>query len=112
MPSAPKRNKNEEEAAIRRFAAEIARQMGRGVSERDYPRLARDRRWEGTTHLMLQVHSGGKLDKVTVATSSGYDILDARAIELIKRLKLPTVPDEIQSSTFVVRIPIKFALRE
>ncbi len=112
MPSAPKRNKLDVEAVIQRFAAEISRQMGKGVSERDYPRLARDRGWQGTTHLLLHISADGQLGEITVATSSGFDILDTRAIELVKRIKLPSMPADIESHAFTVRIPVRFAVRE
>jgi protein TonB len=105
------RNKADEEKAIQRFAFDISRQIGRGVSDRDYPRVARERRWQGTTQLVLRIHADGKLEDVKVATSSGYDVLDARAVELVKRLRLPAVPAEIEHA-FAVRIPVQFSLRE
>jgi protein TonB len=110
QPPAPKRNVAEERAAIERFAREISKQFD--VSERDYPRLARDRRWQGTTQLLLNIKSDGKLGEVSVATSSGYDILDRRALELLNKVKLPALPPEIQSRAFAVRVPVRFALRD
>jgi protein TonB len=110
QPPAPKRNIAEERAAIERFAREISKQFD--VSERDYPRLARDRRWQGTTHLLLNIKPDGKLGEVSVATSSGYEILDRRALELLNKVKLPALPPEIQSRAFAVRVPVRFALRE
>jgi protein TonB len=112
MPSAPRRNKLDVEATIQRFAAQISRQMGKEVSERDYPRLARNRRWQGTTHLLLHISADGQLGEIAVATSSGFDILDTRAIELVKRLKLPPMPADIEAHAFTVRLPVRFALRE
>jgi TonB family protein len=111
LPSAPVRNKGNEERAIHQFAADIARQMGRQVSERDYPRIARERKWQGITQVMLQIAADGKLLEVKVASSSGYEVLDARAVELIKGLSLPAVPADIEHS-FSVRIPVRFSLRD
>jgi TonB family C-terminal domain len=82
------------------------------VSERDYPRLARDRRWQGTTQLVLRIRADGSLGEVIVATSSGYEILDERALEVVNQIKLPAVPLEIQSRAFAVRIPVRFDLKE
>ena len=112
MPAAPKRNKADEEEAIRRYASEVSRAIERAVSERDYPRLARDRRWQGTAHLVLRIHADGKLGEVKVATSSGYDILDQRALDIISKLKLPIVPAEVQTRAFSVRVPVSFMLRD
>jgi TonB family protein len=82
------------------------------VSKRDYPRIAQDRRWEGTTQLVVRFHAGGRLSEVTVALSSGYDVLDQRAVELMNQITLPAVPTEIQSRAFAVRIPVNFTLKE
>jgi protein TonB len=109
-PPAPKRNIAEEKAAIERFAREITKQFD--VSERDYPRQARDRHWQGTTYLVLSIQADGKLGGANVATSSGFEILDRRALELMNRVKLPPLPPEIQSRAFTVRVPVRFALRE
>jgi len=109
-PPVPKRNKAEEDAAIQRFAKLVSKQFD--VSERDYPRLARDRRWQGTTELLLNFQADGKLGEVRVATSSGYEILDRRALELLNRMKLPALPPEIQARAFAVRVPVRFALRD
>jgi protein TonB len=112
IPAPPKRSKTDEEAAIRRYASEISRQMEKSLSARDYPRVARDRNWQGTTHLVLRIRAGGKLERVTIATSSGYEVLDQRAIELVNSLALPSVPEEIHSSSFAVRVPVRFALKD
>jgi protein TonB len=82
------------------------------MSEQDYPRLARDRGWQGTAELRLQIGSDGKLKNVSVLNSSGYEVLDQRAIEKVNSLRMPRVPAEIRSRAFTVRIPIKFALRD
>jgi protein TonB len=112
IPAPAKRSKADEEAAMRRYATEVSRLIGKGVSERDYPRLARDRRWQGTTQLVLRIRADGSLGEVTVATSSGYEILDERALEVVNQIKLPAVPLEIQSRAFAVRIPVRFDLKE
>ena len=85
--------------------------MWKHVSERDYPRLTRDRGREGTTQLLVRISGDGQLSEITVASSSGFGILDTRAVELVKRVKLPAVPAEIEAQPFSVRIPVKFALR-
>ena len=51
-----------------------------------YPPLARSRGWEGTVLLGLSVESDGRLDKIHVARSSGYTVLDDSAVNSLKRL--------------------------
>jgi protein TonB len=110
-PSA-RHNKADEDAAARAYATQLARLIGKNVSRRDYPRIAQDRRWEGTTQLVVRFHAGGRLSEVTVASSSGYDVLDQRAVELVNHITLPAVPAAIESRAFAVRIPVSFTLRE
>jgi TonB family protein len=110
IPSVPKRNKAEEAAAISRFAHEISGALRKAVSKRDYPPLARDRRWQGTTQLTLHIHPDGRLGDASVANSSGYEVLDQRALELVKKLELPAVPPEIQSRAFAVGVSVRFTL--
>jgi protein TonB len=112
LPALPRRAKADEDAAIRRFAREISRALGKEMSEQDYPRLARDRGWQGTAELRLQIGTDGKLKNVSVLNSSGYEVLDQRAIEKVNGLRMPRVPSEIRARAFTVRIPIKFALRD
>ena len=100
--------------AISRFALEIQSRVGRLVKERGdaaYPRLARDRRWEGTSHVRVEFGPGGKVKSIAVNTSSGYAVLDQRALEMVKEV-MPKVPDELRDRDFTVRFPIVFKLVE
>jgi protein TonB len=54
-----------------------------------YPRMAQLRGWQGTTELKVLVSSDGKLKDVTVAHSSGFDVLDQQAISMVG----PAAPD-------------------
>ena len=112
LPTAPKLGKADEDASIKRFAQDISRALGKHISEQDYPRLARERGWQGTTDLRLTIGPDGKLKDIVVQSSSNYDILDQRALEKLKALVLPRVPAEMKGRAFTVRIPVKFALRE
>jgi protein TonB len=96
-----------------RFAMEIQRRVGKIVDERGermYPRLARDRKWEGTTQVSVEYTSDGRLKGVRVATSSGYAVLDQKAIEMVEEV-LPAVPRDLRGKNFTVRLPIVFKLK-
>jgi protein TonB len=100
--------------ALDRFALEIQKRVGKIVNERGermYPRLARERKWEGTTQVAVEYSANGKLKRVTVATSSGYAVLDQKAVEMVQEV-LPAVPRELRSKNFTVRLPILFKLKE
>jgi protein TonB len=95
-----------------RYGKLINSRVGKYVKERGesaYPRLARDRGWEGKTLVRLEFARNGKLKSVIVQSSSGYPILDQRALEIVKEV-LPPVPDELKNREFSVRLPIDFNL--
>lgn len=51
-----------------------------------YPPLARARGWEGTVLVGFRLASDGRLEALRVARSSGYDILDASAIDSLGKV--------------------------
>lgn len=100
--------------ALDRFALEIQSRVGKLVKERGdraYPRLARERKWEGATQVSVEFDMSGKLKRVSVAGSSGHAVLDQRAIEMVQEV-LPPVPRDLRGKNFVVRLPIVFKLKE
>jgi protein TonB len=102
-----------DEGALDRFALEIQSRVGKLVQqrgERAYPRLARERKWEGTAQIAVEFGANGQLKRVTVAESSGHAVLDQKAIEMVQQV-LPKVPRELRSRNFTVRLPILFKLK-
>lgn len=76
-----------------------------------YPHLARARHLEGRVVVRAVIREDGHLAKVDVAESSGHEILDMDAIEIIKRacplhLKQPLGRPEV-----VVQVPISYKLQ-
>jgi len=51
-----------------------------------YPPLARARGWEGTVLVGFHLGANGALDAIRVARSSGYDILDASALDSLGKV--------------------------
>jgi len=77
-----------------------------------YPRLARERGWEGEVLLRVVVTEGGRVRQVTVERSSGHDLLDTTALRAVRRWRfhpsrLGATPVEGE-----VRVPVRFELRE
>jgi protein TonB len=77
-----------------------------------YPRLARERGWEGEVLLRVVVTEGGRVREVTVERSSGHALLDSTALRAVRRwrfhpCRLGATPVEGE-----VRIPVRFELRE
>jgi protein TonB len=60
-----------------------ARAAGTNVRP-EYPSLALARRWQGRVVLDVSVRADGRVDAVSIARSSGYDVLDEAAVAAVR----------------------------
>jgi len=74
-----------------------------------YPIIARRMGWEGTVVVRFVLTSEGKVRKVDVEKSSGFEILDRNALEVIK---LASKDFPKPSKDVVVVIPVVYRLEE
>ena len=51
----------------------------------DYPRLARQNRWEGVVHLRATISTRGEVESLVIENSSGHQVLDASALRGVRR---------------------------
>jgi protein TonB len=51
----------------------------------NYPRLARERCWHGTTRLRIEVLTSGLAGHIQIVNSSGYRILDEASVETVRQ---------------------------
>lgn len=76
-----------------------------------YPPLARHRGWEGTVLLVLSVEPNGQLDKIHVARSSGYAVLDNSALNSLKRIgQLVEARDWLDGRSVDLQLPVIYRL--
>jgi len=75
-----------------------------------YPLEARKARLEGTVQVGISFEGSGRLGAVTVAHSSGHQLLDQRALELVRESMLPP-PPELVATPFVVQVPVVFQMQ-
>jgi protein TonB len=75
-----------------------------------YPRLARERGWEGAVLLRVQVLTDGTAGEVTLSQSSGYKILDDAALFAVKTWKFSPARLGPLAINSWVEIPISFKL--
>jgi protein TonB len=95
-------------AALKAFGEILAQAIGK---RKDYPRLARLRNWQGTTELKLQIGPDGKLLEVHVGHSSGFQVLDAAAIQMVHNAApLPDVPEALRGRELTMTVPVVFKL--
>lgn len=93
--------------------AEDTRYHTGGVSgfSRRYPHLAQERGWEGTVTLKVHILADGDIGEVIVIGSSGHDILDEQAVELIKEAHAtPARRGDKPVDSWVV-VPYQFKLK-
>jgi TonB family protein len=75
-----------------------------------YPREARERGWQGTTLLRVEVLADGIAGKIEVAESSGHLILDEACTETVRGWKFSPARSGDAPIRSVVEIPISFRL--
>ncbi|MBS0241398.1 MAG: energy transducer TonB [Proteobacteria bacterium] len=76
-----------------------------------YPAAASAMRSTGTVQIAFVIDREGTVRGARIAQSSGSDILDAAALDLLSRAgKLPVAPSEISGSQFQLAVPIVFKL--
>ncbi len=78
----------------------------------DYPRIARNRGWQGKVLLRVQVSVEGTSNEVTVYRSSGHEILDDSAVEAVKKWRfIPAKRGDKPVASSVI-VPILFTLHD
>ena len=76
-----------------------------------YPKIAAMRGWEGEVIVELQLDGNGKLKSKRIAQSSGHEVLDKQALEMVeKALPFPIPPDALRNSSFTITVPVPFKL--
>lgn len=75
-----------------------------------YPLLAREKGYEGTVYLRVLVRADGRVERLTVDRSSGYDILDQAAVDSVKDWAFFPAKKGGKSVESWVLLPVKFAL--
>jgi protein TonB len=77
-----------------------------------YPRLARERGWEGRVELRIQVLSNG-LVVPSVQRGSGFAVLDEQALEMLERaVRATPLPEGLRGRSLQIELPISFSLTE
>lgn len=76
-----------------------------------YPGIARRRGYQGRTNLKVEVMKSGRVGRIKVATSSGFDVLDKAALEAVKGWRfIPGTRNGNRARQWVV-VPVRFRLQ-
>jgi len=75
-----------------------------------YPRLARQRGWEGTVVISLRILPDGNLTNIQVAGSSGITVLDRAAMRSMRQITIPQAVAWMHGRKLDMIIPIEYRL--
>lgn len=76
-----------------------------------YPLAARRQGLGGTVELHVWLEATGRVRDVQVARSSSHAVLDAAAVETIRRLGPMPFPDSLPRRPLLIRLPLVYELR-
>lgn len=87
-------------------------QLGKEFAKyKQYPRVARMRNWQGTVQGQVKLDASGAVMASTINQSSGYDVLDKQALEMVQKASpLPRPPEILRDREFTVIVPVVFRL--
>ncbi|MGA8050794.1 MAG: energy transducer TonB, partial [Burkholderiales bacterium] len=78
-----------------------------------YPRVALDNNWQGRAQVHMAIGANGTIASMTIRTSSGHDILDRQALDMIRNaIPLTSVPAGLVGKPFAIEIPVVFSLED
>ena len=78
-----------------------------------YPPLARQRGWEGVVIVLVSTVASGLVPQVSLGQSSGFELLDQEALELVSQAAhTATVPESLRNRQFGLTLPIHYRLDE
>jgi len=78
-----------------------------------YPRAALDNNWNGKAEVRMTIGANGVIASMSIKSSSGHDILDRQALDMIRKAKpLTPIPESLRGREFAVDIPVIFSLEE
>jgi protein TonB len=86
-----------------------------GIAKRlkRYPPHAIERGWEGRVEVRLVIGAEGELARALVQRSSGHDLLDRQALDLLRQAAaLAPIPPALRSREFSLEVPVLYELRE
>ena len=80
--------------------------------EKNYPRVAKRLKLEGTVWIEFTLNKKGEILKVYVLKSSGYSVLDEDALAWVQKMKkLPSPPSDLKWKKRAVRIPFNYTFQ-
>jgi protein TonB len=96
------------DAAKGNYGSLLSREFSR---HKQYPRMAQIRGWQGTTRVELHIDPNGTVTSSSVRESSGFEVLDKQALEMVRKASpLPLPPEVLRGREFTIVVPVAFRL--
>ena len=93
---------------LRQYRLNLAREARRF---KHFPQLARDRGWEGAVVVVVSTVAGMPVPQVSLSNSSGYELLDREALELVAQaINTAALPESLHNRPFALTLPIHYRL--
>ncbi len=76
-----------------------------------YPAIAMEKGWQGKVEVHMVIGANGMLADASIKTSSGHEILDNQAIDMLKKGKTTVqIPAGLRGREFSIDVPVIFNL--
>ena len=76
-----------------------------------YPAIAMEKGWQGRAEVRMVIGANGMIANASIKTSSGHEVLDNQAIEMLKKGKTTVpVPTGLRGREFSIDVPVIFNL--
>lgn len=99
-----------DQAGLRQFRLSLA---GEARRFRRYPESARKAGLAGTSEVRIAVEAGGMARHTDLARSSGHEILDQAALDMLRQAAARAVlPESLRGQNFAVLLPVVFEVEE
>jgi protein TonB len=96
------------DAAKGNYGSLLSREFAK---HKQYPRIAQMRGWQGTTKVELHIDAVGNITSSSVSETSGFEVLDKQALEMVRKASpLPLPPETLRGREFAIIVPVVFRL--
>jgi protein TonB len=111
-PVSPSPAPSSAQAAQKRDYGWLAEALWKRIEQlKQYPISARLNRWEGKVVLRAVIMDDGNLADLRVAKSSGYEVLDQDALEILRQTAPIKLPQPLGQPQIVIHVPISYQLK-
>ena len=108
IPTQPKPDMHLVEDVLQRYFSAVRRKI---ESEKKYPIAAQNSGIEGRAGVEMTILKDGRLEKVEITESSGYEILDRAALQSVNNAApFPPIPEAAKRDKIEIRIYLVFKL--